>query len=140
MKGSWVIPIHSFANSLCLPPIGIGLLLLYGLGSRAFESKYGLGKPSSEGLSLPAEWSVTPKRCTSHLGDLENDLGNHITGTLGGLSVPILAGTSFLCGSGGGLGMFFFCTSSSVLTGPLSVCSCGDLGRGLITIPYSTLH
>ena len=56
MKGSWLIPIHSFA---------IKILLLYGLGKRAFGSQYGLGCPSSGSSSLLTEWCFIPKKPTS---------------------------------------------------------------------------
>ena len=58
------------------------------------------------GLSAP--------RDASPAGEPKNGLGSHIIGTLGGPSVPILTGMSFLCGCGG-LGRFFLCTSDLFL-------------------------
>ena len=55
MNGSWDILIHSFANSLSLPPLGIKVLLSHGLESRAFGSLCGIGRPSSGSFILLPE-------------------------------------------------------------------------------------
>ena len=80
--------------------MGIELLLLHGLGSRAFGSWYGLGRSSSCSFSLLAECPVSPRRCISGWRGSENGLVSWIAGALAGPSMPLLAGMPFLCRSG----------------------------------------
>ena len=137
MKGSWIIPIHSFINSLSLSPMGIEPMLLHGPGSMAFESWYGLERPSSGSFSLLVEYPVSHDRCASSWRGPENGLVSWVAGTLARPSMPILAGMPCLCRSGG-YGRFFFCTFS-ILMEPLSSCRCVGLWRRLDTRPCSTL-
>ena len=100
-----------------------------------------LGRLFSGGFSLPAEWPVSPERCTSDQrctsvqGCPENGHATQVAGTLAGPPMPMLAGIPYL-GRSSGLVRFSFCTFS-ILTGPLSSCGCGGLGRRLGTKPAS---
>ena len=118
-------------------PTGIEHQLSHGLGGRASGSQYDLGGPSSGGFSLLTEKPVSPKRCDSSWRGSEKGFGSWVSGTLDRPSMPMLAGMSFLCRSGG-LGKFFFCIFY-ILTRPFSSCSCGGLGRRLNTKPCSAL-
>ena len=139
MKGSWVIPINSFASSLSLPPTQIKLLLSHGPGSRAFRSWYSLGRPSFGSFSLPVEWLDSPERCAFSWRSPENGLVSQPASWHLCQAVPTYTYRNTLLCRGGGLGRFFFCTFP-ILTGPHSSCSGSGLGRRLDTKPCFTLY